>query len=393
MSTSLAKPEIVEGPLAPTIQPFSPEHLIATAIDKGLPLDTLERLLAMRDKLKAERSREAFFEALSAFQSECPVIEKKQAVKNKDGKSDRYKYAGLGDILKVVGPLLHRHHLSYRLVTEHQPGPPPFMLSTCTVHHADGHSEASTFRVPLIMSGHMNAAQEYGSARTYASRYAFCDAFGIMTGDEDDDGNSLDTPPKPARPAEPPRHQAPPTVVTPKPNGHADPNLPKNGAELLARLQAFDAKLSAAGTCNGGELLAHVSSQGVTVCGYPPELERWVGPAIQFAVDTVKAFVALRSKPAAPPVEDGVKLSNFCRTEGKKLHAQAGCTSEHDLLEEMEKLGKAKGWGTDLYKWQGQQLADGWEKAKAWLTEKWEAVQADAPPEDGEPIEGEIVAV
>src|SRR3990167_3791525 len=33
----------------------------------------------------------------------------------------------------------------------------------------------------------MNAAQKVASALTYAKRYAFCNAFGILTGDADDD--------------------------------------------------------------------------------------------------------------------------------------------------------------------------------------------------------------
>ena len=35
----------------------------------------------------------------------------------------------------------------------------------------------------------MSAQQKVGAALTFAKRYAFCNAFGIMTGDEDNDAN------------------------------------------------------------------------------------------------------------------------------------------------------------------------------------------------------------
>ena len=429
MNTALvAKPEVVEGQLAP--MPFSPEYLIATAIDKGLPLETLEKLLLMRDKLKSERAREAFYEALSAFQSECPVVEKKQSVLQ--GGKERYRYASLGDIVRVVGPLLHKHRLSYRLeanlehparldkmqlrlmVDAHMAAKDmeeaeklrdelvakifdampkagsgqTYMHAVCSVHHADGHSESSEFRVPVANDNFMTAIQHHGSARTYACRYAFCDAFGIMTGDEDDDANT--PPPEPARPAAPSRQTAPPPAPM-KPA--ADPNLPASGTELAARLAAYDAKLAAAGTCKPGELLAHVSQQGVTVCGYPADLAKWHGAAIPFAVDTVKAFVALRSQPqpAAPPARtDGLALHNWCRDQGKQLHAEQGCTSEGDLLAELADHGKAKGWGADLTKWHGEQLRDGEAWASNWLREKWDVVRQR---EEYEPVEGEVVTV
>ena len=39
----------------------------------------------------------------------------------------------------------------------------------------------------------MSAIQRRGSSNTYAKRYAFCNGFGIMTADEDTDGNGKGT--------------------------------------------------------------------------------------------------------------------------------------------------------------------------------------------------------
>ena len=50
----------------------------------------------------------------------------------------------------------------------------------------------STFKVPIDKEGYMNAPQKFASALTFAKRYAFCNAFGILTGDEDDDSNAVE---------------------------------------------------------------------------------------------------------------------------------------------------------------------------------------------------------
>jgi hypothetical protein len=54
-----------------------------------------------------------------------------------------------------------------------------------------GHSQESDFTVPIDEKAFMNAPQKVASALTFAKRYAFCNAFGILTGDEDNDGQSV----------------------------------------------------------------------------------------------------------------------------------------------------------------------------------------------------------
>ncbi|MBP3954979.1 hypothetical protein J8F10_06750 [Gemmata sp. G18] len=66
-------------------------------------------------------------------------------------------------------------------------------------------------------------------------------------------------------------------------------NLPSNGQELHRRLREYDAKLAAQKLCPVGALLAHVTQEGVKA-GYTANMSDWTGPAIQFAVDTVRKF-------------------------------------------------------------------------------------------------------
>lgn len=169
--------------------PASAEALISEAIQKGVSVETMERLMAMRRELRAESAKAAFDQAMSNFQSECPIIEKRKTVLNKSGESVRYKYAPLDTIIAQVRPLLKAHGFGYRIVADVQgKGKDGEVLATCVVTHALGHSESSSFKVPIDMESYMNLPQKFASALTFAKRYAFTSAFGIMTSDEDDDG-------------------------------------------------------------------------------------------------------------------------------------------------------------------------------------------------------------
>jgi hypothetical protein len=167
----------------------SVDGLLALAVERGVPVETLERLLAMRTQLKAEAAREAFLAALSAFQADCPVIHKGRTA---GGGSYTYRYAPLEDIVRAITPLLHRHGLSYRFDTAFEATERgQAQVVTCIVHHRDGHSERSEFRTPIDSNGRMNVMQQAASAQTYGKRYALLAALGIVVGGEDDDGHGV----------------------------------------------------------------------------------------------------------------------------------------------------------------------------------------------------------
>jgi hypothetical protein len=49
--------------------------------------------------------------------------------------------------------------------------------------------EVSQSEIDIDTSSKMNISQRDGAANSYGKRYAFCNAFGILTGDEDTDAN------------------------------------------------------------------------------------------------------------------------------------------------------------------------------------------------------------
>lgn len=178
-----------------TVAPMNPEMLISQAIDKGVNIDVMERLLIMRQQLKAEQAKIEFDEAFSAFQGECPIITKRKKVLNKDKTSVRYVYAPLDDIVEQVKPFLQKHGFSYTIDVPHEDN---WVKSVVTLTHSGGHSQQSSFKVPVDKEAYMNAQQQYASAVTFTKRYAFCNALGILTGDEDDDAQTAPDPGKKA---------------------------------------------------------------------------------------------------------------------------------------------------------------------------------------------------
>jgi hypothetical protein len=169
-----------------TLRQTSPELLIQRAIDKGVSVETMERLLAMRRELKAEYAKQAFDEAMAAFQAECPTIKKTKPVKDKNGR-ELYRYAPIDSIVEQVKPHLKKSGFSYTVDAKTD----GMITAICKVTHELGHSETSEFSVPTSSNAIMNKAQEFASALTFAKRYAFCNAFGILTGDEDNDSRSV----------------------------------------------------------------------------------------------------------------------------------------------------------------------------------------------------------
>lgn len=180
------------------------ENFIGQAIQQGLPVETMERFFALRKEVKAEQAKEAFTAAMAAFQGECPVIVKDKEVWS--GNKLRYSYAPLDSIVNQVRAYLGKNGLSYTVDVKTENG---ILTATCKITHILGHSETSSFEAPIDKDSYMSAPQKYASASTFAKRYAFCNALGILTGDQDTDaadlpGGALSTPEKPAIAAENP---------------------------------------------------------------------------------------------------------------------------------------------------------------------------------------------
>lgn len=92
------------------------------------------------------------------------------------------KYADLGAVLAAIKPALIAHNLFFMQKTE--PSPDGVVVET-VLHHTSGEFLSLG---SLYVPADARNAQKFGSALSYARRYALLTAFGVPT--EDDDGNA-----------------------------------------------------------------------------------------------------------------------------------------------------------------------------------------------------------
>jgi len=168
-------------------QEHSAETLIADAVKQGASVETIEKLIELQERMKATHAKEQFVQALAMFQSECPIIEKTKKVMGKDGKV-RYQYAPLDSIIVQIRRILTKNNLSYTIDTENKN---EMIVAMAKITHNLGHSETSSFAIPIDKEGYMTTPQKYASALTFAKRYALCNALGILTGEEDTDATDV----------------------------------------------------------------------------------------------------------------------------------------------------------------------------------------------------------
>ena len=137
----------------------------------------------------------ALAKALSAAQGEV-----EGAVKGKANPAFRSKYADLAAVWDACREALTKHGLA--IVQSPGPCADGRMEMTTLLAHSSGEWMRGTLTIPLAKVD----AQAYGSATTYARRYALAAFVGIAP--EDDDGN--------AAAAAAPRREAPAPVGQPK---------------------------------------------------------------------------------------------------------------------------------------------------------------------------------
>lgn len=184
----------LHGPAATPAAPSIPEvenatGLVALALKEKVPVEVLERIVALQERVAERDARGAYFQALASFQKECPVIHKSKtaAIATRSGGAYNYTYAPLEEITKTIRPILERHGLSYGWTTNI--AAVGMLNVTCILRHIDGHQERSDFPVPTETAAAMSGAQKNGAALTYGRRQSLVAVLGLTTSDDVDGGN------------------------------------------------------------------------------------------------------------------------------------------------------------------------------------------------------------
>lgn len=159
---------------APSVQMF--ERL---ALDPNVPVDKLERLIAMQEHIMEVNAKAAFNRAFADLQADLPTVVE-------HGKTDKGTYAQLEDIIEAVRPILRMHGFSISHATEWPDKTTVKVVGILT--HTEGHERRSEFMASADQSGSKNAIQALGSSVAYGRRYTTKDLLNIVTRGEDDDG-------------------------------------------------------------------------------------------------------------------------------------------------------------------------------------------------------------
>ena len=158
--------------------------LIQSAVTSGANVETLERLMSLKERYDATEAKKAFIAAMQQFQAIKPTLPRAQEVSyNKTS----YKFCPLPIIEATLREPLAQCGLSFRFENVNSEG---VFGIRCIVTHSAGHSEFTEMSAPADDSGNKNKIQAIGSTSTYLMRYTLIAAFALTTADEDDDGQS-----------------------------------------------------------------------------------------------------------------------------------------------------------------------------------------------------------
>ena len=177
-STEIAAPQA--SPLATLLA--DPERL------KDLKVETLERLLAMQERLDAEHARREFDAAFARVQSRMRPVPKRGF-----NPQTRSKYPRLEDIKDMLDPLIAEEGFAQSVAMV--PGAGEGLMRFELLIRRAGHSERHYLDAPgddRGMKGNPTKTALHGmrSSMTYCRRALICDVWDVRTCEEDDDGNA-----------------------------------------------------------------------------------------------------------------------------------------------------------------------------------------------------------
>lgn len=167
-------------------QPVTPMEMLATAIDKGMPIETVDKLVALAERFEANIARKAFFEAFAAFKTEAVTVVRNKGIT--DGPLKGKKHAELFSFVEAVTPGLSRNGLSasWEITKDEK----DWIEVTCKIEHVNGHSKSVAMGGPPDTGGAKNAIQARGSTVTYLERYTLKAACGVAEQGDDTDGRA-----------------------------------------------------------------------------------------------------------------------------------------------------------------------------------------------------------
>lgn len=172
-------------PPKPTDEPEM--AMIRLAIDKGAPIETIERLVALMKDERAFKAEREFNEALSRVQSKITRV----APDLENGQTHS-RYASYAAIDRLIRPIYSEEGFSLSFTEEDCPKPEHVRI-VCFVSKG-AHTRQYRKDMPADGKGAkggdvMTKTHAAAAADSYAKRYLVKDIFNVAIGEDDNDGN------------------------------------------------------------------------------------------------------------------------------------------------------------------------------------------------------------
>jgi hypothetical protein len=183
-------PKNTEQALVPTPQANTPMSLIAMAVAKGADINTIERLVALQERMEAKRAEMAFNDAMNKAQKGMGPVNT-----DLENPQTRSKYASYWALDKRVRPIYTANGFSLSFDTG-DTDKQECVRVLCYVSHNEGHTRTYHIDMPADGKGAkggdvMTKTHATGAAMSYGKRYLLKDIFNIAIGEEDTDGNAI----------------------------------------------------------------------------------------------------------------------------------------------------------------------------------------------------------
>lgn len=173
------------------------EALIDKAVDSKAAVEVVKELRAMLREDQAIAAKQAFDEAMSLFQTKCPVISKSKPVQDNSGKR-LYAYAPIERIEEIIRPVEAECGFTHTF-DQDVASREGWVIVKCKITHNLGHFIEKTAMFPLgTKTQIMSNTQQYAAALTFANRRVLGNAYGLVFAGEDNDGGNKQKPAGPS---------------------------------------------------------------------------------------------------------------------------------------------------------------------------------------------------
>jgi ERF superfamily len=171
----------------PEAQAPSAMAILQSAVQQGAPIDTIERLEALAERMMAKQAEREWDDAMNRCQNQMRIIGV-----NATNPQTRSKYATYDKLDRALRPIYSAEMFSLSFGTADCPLADHVRV-TCRVSRS-GHSRDYQIDMPADGKGAkggdvMTRTHATGAAASYGMRYLLKMIFNVAVGEDDDDGN------------------------------------------------------------------------------------------------------------------------------------------------------------------------------------------------------------